>query len=141
MAHEMAHADKRHSTKIMTKQYGFSLLLSALLGDDPSLLESIAADLAQGLGSLYFSRDNEYEADEFAVKYTNDASGYQDYDPRGIAWFFEQMGTQSTSLEFLSTHPDPGNRVEAINEVWVGLGSPDGEDYVDRYDDFIASLP
>ena len=141
MAHEMAHADKRHSTKIMTKQYGFSLLLSALLGDDPGLLAGIAADLAQGLGTLYFSRDNEYEADEFAVKYTNDASGDQNYDSRGIAWFFEQMDTQSTSLEFLSTHPDPGNRVEAINEVWASLGSPAGEDYTTRYNSFKASLP
>lgn len=141
MAHEMAHADKRHSTKIMTKQYGFSLLLSALLGDDPSVLAGIAADLAQGLGTLYFSRDNEYEADEFAVKYTNDASGDNDFYPKGIAGFFEMMGTQSTSLEFLSTHPDPGNRVEAINTVWIGLGSPAGETYDTRYLSFKNSLP
>jgi beta-barrel assembly-enhancing protease len=141
MAHEMAHADKRHSTKIMTKQYGFSLLLSALLGDDPNMLAEIAADLAQGLGTLYFSRDNEYEADEFAVKYTNDASGDNDYYPKGIADFFIKMGTQSTSLEFLSTHPDPGNRVEAIHTVWVGLGSPTGETYETRYLSFKNSLP
>jgi beta-barrel assembly-enhancing protease len=141
MAHEMAHADKRHSTKIMTKQYGFSLLLSAILGDDPDLLVGIAAELAQGLGSLYFSRDNEYEADEFAVKYTNDASGDNDFYPKGIAGFFEMMGTQTRSLEFLSTHPDPGNRVEAINTVWVSLGSPAGETYETRYQGFKASLP
>ncbi|MGE0089587.1 MAG: M48 family metalloprotease [Bacteroidales bacterium] len=142
MAHEMAHADKRHSTKMMTEQYGFSLLLSALLGDDPSLLASIAAELAQGLGSLKFSRDNEYEADEFAVKYTNDASGVNDYYPKGIADFFVKMGTQTTSLEFLSTHPDPGNRIEAINEVWESLSSPSGSTIdPSRYEAFKTSLP
>ena len=141
MAHEMAHADKRHSTNTMTKSYGFTVLLNALLGDDPSVLAGIAADLALGLGELKFSRDHEYEADEFAVKYTNDASGENDYFPKGIADFFIKMGTQTTSLEFLSTHPDPGNRVDAINVVWTDLGSPTGEDYADRYLTFKNSLP
>lgn len=38
MAHEMAHADRRHSTKTMTKQYGVGILLSVLLGDEPTIL-------------------------------------------------------------------------------------------------------
>ncbi|HAN19065.1 MAG: hypothetical protein A2X13_02780 [Bacteroidetes bacterium GWC2_33_15] len=145
MAHEMAHADKRHATNTMTKTYGFSILLDALLGDDPALLADIAADLALGLGELKFSRDHEYEADEFAVKYTNDASGENDYYPKGIADFFIKMGTQTTSLEFLSTHPDPGNRIDAINTVWTELGSPTGSTtdaiYVSRYNEFKSSLP
>lgn len=144
MAHEMAHADKRHSTKIMTKQYGFSLLLSALLGDDPGLLAEIAAELAQGLGTLYFSRDNEYEADEFAVKYTNDATGDNNFYPKGIAGFFEKIGTDPSTTsapEFLSTHPSDEHRLENINTVWVELGSPAGELYADRYLLFKNSLP
>jgi predicted Zn-dependent protease len=144
MAHEMAHADKRHSTKIMTKQYGFSLLLSALLGDDPNMLAEIAADLAQGLGTLYFSRDNEYEADEFAVKYTNDASGDNNFDPKGIEGFFLKIGIDTTTThapEFLSTHPSDENRLVNINEVWAEIGSPTGELYVTRYAEFKESLP
>ncbi|MEE4198035.1 MAG: M48 family metalloprotease [Bacteroidales bacterium] len=141
MAHEMAHADRRHSTKTMTKQYGFSILLSALLGDDPSTLAQIAADLAQGLGSLAFSRDHEYEADEYAVRYTTDGTGDYNYYPKGISAFFEKMEGQPTPPEFLSTHPSPENRLESINEFWMSIGSPDGELYMARYLDFINSLP
>jgi len=141
MAHEMAHADRRHTTNTMTKQYGFSLLLSALLGDDPSLLATIAADLAQGLGSLAFSRDHEYEADQYAVRYTDDGTGDYNYYPKGISAFFEKMEGQPTPPEFLSTHPSPENRLEKINEFWVSIGSPGGEPYAERYSDFKNSLP
>jgi len=141
MAHEMAHADKRHTTKTMTKQYGFSMLLSALLGDDPGTLAQIAADLAQGLGSLAFSRDHEYEADEYAVRYTADGTGDYNYYPKGISAFFEKMEGQASAPEFLSTHPSPDNRLESIDEFWVSIGSPDGEDYASRYQEFKNSLP
>jgi len=144
MAHEMAHADKRHTTKIMTKEYGFSMLLSALLGDDPGMLAGIAADLAQGLGTLYFSRDNEYEADEFSVKYTNDAVNDNNFDPKGIEGFFLKIGidTATTSApEFLSTHPSDEHRLENIDNVWKEMGSPTGLPYVERYAEFKASLP
>ncbi|HRW63507.1 MAG TPA: M48 family metallopeptidase, partial [Bacteroidales bacterium] len=141
MAHEMAHADRRHTTNTMTKEYGFSLLLSALLGDDPSLLATIASDLAQGLGSLAFSRDHEYEADQYAVRYTDDGAGDYNYYPKGISAFFEKMEGQSTPPEFLSTHPSPENRLEKINEFWVSIGSPGGESYAERYTDFKNSLP
>ena len=43
MGHEMAHADKRHSTEAMTKQYGISTLLTVLLGENPGLLAQISA--------------------------------------------------------------------------------------------------
>ncbi|MBI9055011.1 MAG: M48 family metalloprotease [Bacteroidales bacterium] len=141
MAHEMAHADRRHSTKTMTKAYGFSILLSALLGDDPALMAEIAADLALGLGELKFSRDHEYEADEYAVRYTADANGDQNYFPKGISAFFEKISGHSTTIEFLSTHPDPGNRLENIDEFWNSIGSPEGEEYSSRYEDFKNSLP
>jgi len=141
MAHEMAHADRRHSTKTMTKTYGFSILLSAILGEDPTVMSEIAADLALGLGSLKFSREHEYEADEYAVRYTSDANGDQNYYPKGISAFFEKISGQSFNIEFLSTHPDPGNRLENIDNFWESIGSPEGEEYTSRYEEFKNSLP
>jgi len=137
VAHEMAHADRRHVTKNLTKQYGFSILLSALLGDDPSTMEQIAAELALGLGNLAFSRDHEYEADSYAVNYTADG----EWDPLGIAGFFERMEGGPQVPEFLSTHPNPGNRIDNINETWVEIGSPEGQAFSSRYQDFKNSLP
>ncbi|MFO8236272.1 MAG: M48 family metalloprotease [Bacteroidales bacterium] len=140
MAHEMAHTDRRHSTNQMTKVYGFQFLLGLILGEDPEAWAEIAADLALGLGNLKFSRDHEYEADEYAVKYSADTDLY----PKGVAGFFEKLYKESNSTsppEFLSTHPNPGNRIEAIDEVWKNIGSPPGDNFTERYSDFQNSLP
>ena len=140
MAHEMAHADRRHSTQQMTKTYGFQFLLGLLLGEDPEAWAEIAADLALGLGALKFSRDDEYEADEYAVKYTADTDLY----PKGVAGFFEKLYDEENRPkvpEFLSTHPDPGNRIDAIDEIWQSIGSPPGDKFPERYLQFKNSLP
>ena len=118
MGHEMSHAARRHSTEQLTKAYGLTVLINLVLGQNPSLLAEIAADLAAGLTALAFSRHDEYEADEYAVKYAYPTA----YDARGVAGFFEKLDGSAYPPEFLSTHPNPGNRVEAINEVWLELG-------------------
>ena len=137
MGHEMAHAARRHSTQQMTKAYGLEILLSVILGENPNLLAQMAADLAAGVTMLAFSRDDEYESDEYSVKYLYETS----YDARGVAGFFEKIDGSPQPPEFLSTHPNPGNRVEKINEIWLGLGGKEGEEYPERYQQFKNSLP
>ncbi|TGE24463.1 peptidase M48 [Hymenobacter aquaticus] len=108
LGHEIAHADRRHTSQLLQKQYGIDILLSLLLGDNPSQL----AQIATGLGSLQFSRDYERDADDYSVVYLN---GTQ-YSCDGAAGFFiksQQEGAGGTP-EFLSTHPNPENRVAAI---------------------------
>jgi predicted Zn-dependent protease len=109
LGHEIAHADRRHTSRQLQQQYGISVLLSLLVGDNPGQLTQIAA----GLGQLKFSRDFEREADDYSVVYLN---GTQ-YACDGAADFFiktQAQGQTSGTPEFLSTHPDPGNRVTAI---------------------------
>ncbi len=140
MAHEMAHADRRHVTDNLTKTYGFSILIGAALGNKASELEKMVAGIAQGLSNLAFSRDNEYQADEYAVKYTDDTH----YDARGIAGFFEKMEAEKlagNTPSFLNTHPSPEDRLEKINEVWVSLGSNVGQLDSIAYAQFKSSLP
>jgi len=137
MAHEMAHADLRHSTSTLTTTYGVSMLLSILLGQSSSQLVEIVASYAYGLGSLAYSRQHEYKADEYSVKYLYQTS----YDARGIAAFFVKMEGAPHPPQFLSTHPSPENRIEKINEVWADLGSKEGNSYIDSYNAFKASLP
>ena len=109
MGHEMAHADLRHSTQQLTQQYGVSTLLSLILGQDQELLQNVLGSL---LG-LKFSRDDESQADEFSVVYLCET----EYAANGAASFFEKLIAQGTANppEFLSTHPNPDNRVENIN--------------------------
>jgi hypothetical protein len=137
MAHEMAHSDLRHSTNQITKAYGVEIMLSIILGQAPGQLTEILASYAYGLGTLAFSRDHEYQADEYAVKYLYETS----YDALGIADFFIKMSDSPHPPQFLSTHPSPENRVEKINETWADLGGKPGNTYVESYNAFKASLP
>lgn len=108
MGHEMAHADKRHSTTQLTKQYGVQTMLDVVLGKDQGLLTQIGSQLV----NLTFSRSDENQADEYSVKYLCPTK----YQADGAANFFQKIIEQggSNPPEFLSTHPNPDNRVENI---------------------------
>lgn len=117
IGHEIAHSDKRHSSKQLQKQYGISVLLSLVLGDNPNMLAQVAANLA----TLSFSRDDEREADAVSVVYLSGTS----YACNGAAGFFQKLiseGQSGGTPEFISTHPNPGNRVEDINKKAQELG-------------------
>ncbi|REE01280.1 M48 family metallopeptidase [Marinoscillum furvescens] len=142
MGHEIAHADRRHSIKQLEKRYGINLLLSIALGQDPSQLAQIAAQLAGTGAILKFSRDAEEEADEYSVKYLADT----EYACNGAATFFAKLlneGKAGGTPEFLSTHPSPKSRVSDINELAskinceTALTNETGMTYAD----FIAALP
>ncbi len=136
LGHEIAHADKRHSTEQLTKLYGISLLLQVVLGDNGALLGEIAA----GLIALKFSRDNEEEADNFSVKYLCGT----DYNAAGAGGFFQKLidlGQAGSTPEFLSTHPNPDNRVDNINAQKVTEGCSGTGTFDTRYDQLKASLP
>ncbi|HVD97682.1 MAG TPA: M48 family metalloprotease [Cytophagaceae bacterium] len=135
MGHEMAHADRRHSTDAMTEQYGIQTLVAIVLGKNQNALASLATNLLE----LKYSRKNEAEADEYSVIYLS-ATPYQ---CNGAAGFFEKLtasGSSGNTPEFLSTHPNPDNRIQAINDKAASIGcntSPSGF----NYNDFKNSLP
>ncbi len=140
IGHEVAHAERRHSIKQMEKQYGFALISAVILGNDPSLLAEIVASLAGTLGTLKFSRDNEAESDDYSVRYLSSS----DYACNGAAGFFRKLedeGRCNESGEWLSTHPDPCNRVEAIDNKAGDLGCKTTDLDPGSYQDFINSLP
>jgi len=137
MAHEMAHVARRHSTAQLTKVYGIDLMLSLLLGQNNNQWINIAAQLAEGLAALQFSRTDEFEADKYAVNYTY----VTDWDARGVADFFAKMETQSPIPVFLSTHPADKDRIDRVNKEWKALGGRQGEYYKTRYIQFVNSLP
>jgi hypothetical protein len=70
---------------------------------------------------LKYSRDMESQADALGAQVMN-ASGY---DPRQMAQFFEILEAQggSQTVQFLSDHPNPGNRREAIEKEIPTLGA------------------
>jgi len=79
------------------------------------------ADYAmQGMQLLFlkFSRDNENEADRIGVEYSSKIN----YDAHKMADFFNVLNNLQLSSEqggvptFLSTHPDPGDRLVSVNK-------------------------
>lgn len=136
MGHEIAHADKRHSTRAMTRQFGYQLLLDIAFGQDKGALARVAA----GLREMAYGRDAEREADAYSVTYLYPT----EYDARGAARFFEKLEATNQSVsvpEFLSTHPNPGNRIEAIISDWEKKGAKPGQTFSERYQQFKNSLP
>jgi predicted Zn-dependent protease len=127
LGHEIAHADRRHSTDAMTKEYGIQLLWDIVFGKNQGALTQIAANMLQ----LTYSRSNESEADEYSVIYLSGTT----YQCNGAAGFFEKIeasGSGGGTPEFLSTHPNPDNRITDINAKSTELGcsvSPSGNNY------------
>lgn len=135
MGHEIAHAALRHSTQQMTRMYGLDILRQIITGKaEPGVMEQ----LALGLISLKFSRNHEMEADEHSVIYLCGTS----LDASGAAGFFEKMkGKGGQPPEFLSTHPDPGNRVVSIRTKATSLGCRGTAHNQDQYARIKRLLP
>src|SRR5262249_24034613 len=103
------------------------------------------AESGLGLVFLRFSRDDEREADRLGVEYAARAA----YDPRHVGNFFEVLGRLSEAGDrqtipgWLSTHPDPPERVQATRkdaEQWIEtLGLTEDRMATNR-DEFLRSL-
>jgi len=140
MGHEVAHSDLRHTSRNLQKQYGVSLLLSVLLGNDPGQLEQIAGQIAGTISGLAFTREFETEADLKSVEYLAETG----YACDGAKIFFESLaesGQGGGTPEFLSTHPNPDNRVENISDKADEEGCDTTLSPESGYEAFQASLP
>jgi Zn-dependent protease with chaperone function len=135
MGHEIAHADLRHSTRQLIQNYGISLLIKFIFGYDGGGLINIAANLA----GLKFSRSHESEADIQSVKYLY----HTPYDARGVKGFFEKLNKENKNpqiVEFLSTHPEPDNRIQKIDDEFKLSGGKKGKMFTKEYIELKRSL-
>ncbi len=115
LAHESVHVAARHSTHQMSQQIGMDVLLGAASKGGASEGAMTVANLAGQLITLGYSRSQEKEADIGGLDYMLEAG----YDPMGMAQTMQILkdNSQGGSLEWLSSHPDPGNRVEYITQT------------------------
>lgn len=120
IAHEIAHAECRHTTQRLTSYYGVSVLMSIVLGNNPGTVEQILANLFTGIGFLAYSRADETESDDYSIKYLSSTK----YFPGAIRFFFDKIikeqaarGSTPGDLDrLLSTHPLPQDRVDNVYE-------------------------
>jgi len=116
MAHEMSHVYEQHSAKAATSP---KRTIAEILGAAGGILGgSTLGNLARagiqfGAGTMLmkYSREDEAQADAVGAIIVYKAG----YNPMELANFFEILNKQGgTPPQFLSDHPNPGNRANAI---------------------------
>jgi len=118
LAHETGHVVGRHSVRAIQNAMGISLAAELLLGEEGEAWGQLAG-LGAGLFMMRNSREHEFQADQFAVKYAVAAG----YDPAGTVRFFEKLVALHGAgpggfAGWLSTHPPTDERiVRANNEI------------------------
>ncbi len=121
LGHEVGHVIARHGAEHLARQNLGSALVNAVgiaASDSPEGSRQAAA-LAQGINQLVnlkYGRNDELESDQLGFRFMTEAG----YDPEGLVELMRILGSASggsRSPEFLSTHPDPGNRIENLRAL------------------------
>jgi Zn-dependent protease with chaperone function len=124
MAHELSHVLLRHGTANASKAQNPWLQLGqvagqiggAVVGGGTGAMIAQGADFGLGTLLLKYSRDFEKQADLLGAQIMSRAG----YDPRALAHMFETIAKESRGAggnpQWMSSHPDPGNRTLYINK-------------------------
>lgn len=113
LGHEVGHVTGRHAAERYSREAATQTALQVAGSQINSQLAMAALGLGAQVGlSLPFSREQEAEADIIGLRYMRTAG----YDVRQAIPFWERMQSSGGSRppEFLSTHPDPDNRIQRI---------------------------
>ncbi len=120
MAHEIGHVAGHHHGESLTRQYGYSLLIGAILGDHSSEGADVLAQILGTVGELRFSRVQESEADRMGM----DMLWRAGYKPDAMITFMEHMlqyeqaqGGGQPAFKFLSSHPATSERIAALQSL------------------------
>jgi len=120
MAHELAHVLLRHGTANATKAQGAQIgaiagaIAGAVIGGGWGNIIAQGSQFGLGTWLMKYSREYEHDADIVGAQIMARAG----YDPRDLAHMFETIQRQSGNggPEWLSSHPNPGNRTQYITQ-------------------------
>ena len=130
LGHEVGHVIGRHGAEHLAKQQLGSALVNAVgiaASDRPGSGRQ-AAILAQAVNqmvNLKYGRDDELESDRLGFQFMTEAG----YNPIGIVELMKILdsarGGAGGQPEFMSTHPNPGNRIAQLQAI-IQQAFPDG---------------
>lgn len=113
MAHEISHALLSHTAERMSMAIAAQLGVVATALGTQSQMKTVGAEMLAQLGMMLpNSRQSEAEADRVGIEIAAKAG----YDPRAAVTLWKKMEKEGGSgpPQFLSTHPSPGNRQQAL---------------------------
>lgn len=116
LGHEMAHIEYNHVMKKLSKEIGFSVLLSATTGGKAG---EVVKEIFRTLSSSAYDRSLEKEADMASVDYMLAA----DIDPKPFADFMYEMALDSQlpkEMYWIASHPESEERAQYILEYLKG---------------------
>ena len=116
MAHEIGHIVGRHAINRM-RELALARGIAGGLGVNQDALVGLGVELALFLPN---SRSAEYEADTLGFH----NMGRAGYDQRGFITFMQKLGQSGSPPEFLSTHPNPDNRVGNLQAMYRDSAVP-----------------
>ncbi len=128
LGHEVGHVTARHGAVKLRKTNSARRTVGVFRVIDPGLrhIGGFAAGVA-GLALLKYSRDDEYQADDLALRYV-EATGF---DPAGVPEVFSVLAdvadSESSVPAWLSTHPEPDLRRKRVAERLGKSGLPGPE--------------
>jgi hypothetical protein len=148
MAHELSHVLLRHGTAQASKAGKYQMgqvagaIFGAIIGGRTGSVISQATQFGLGTAFLRFGREYERQADLLGAQLMARAG----YDPRAMASMFRTIEKQggSNGPEWLSDHPNPGNRSEYIEKEAQSLrvANPvNDRDGFDRVKSHLRDLP
>src|SRR5688572_18897991 len=118
MAHEISHVALRHGTAQATKGQKFQIgsvlgqIAGAVIGGTAGSIISQGSQFGLGAYFLKYGREYETQADILGAQMLARAG----YDPREMANMFKTIQAEGSRSgpEWMSSHPDPGNRYNNI---------------------------
>jgi predicted Zn-dependent protease len=119
LGHEMGHVVGRHSNEQMASSQMWSGLaqgFGVMTSDGHNNTGAYIANMVAQWRVMTFSRADESESDALGVRFMIQA-GYNPEALIGVMEILAQVSGGSSKSDFMSSHPNPANRMEHIREV------------------------
>jgi predicted Zn-dependent protease len=118
LGHEIAHVIAQHSAQQMAKSELWRSIANAVAvaGSDGQYSSAQTAQFLHAVMSTKYSRSDESQADKLGVQFII----HSGYNPEGLLRVMKVLEREAgggRAPEFLSTHPNPGNRFEHIQQI------------------------
>lgn len=115
LGHEIGHVINRHGSEHMAKLELTQQLVQATQVASGGYDQGMLAQYVGQMVNLKYGRNDELESDKYGVKYLFEC-GYEPEAMAEVMQILNDAAGKNRQPEFLSSHPNPENRIQKIHE-------------------------